>query len=188
MRDEAAQFDGASAEMWLAVKDSHCLAGNGIGDNGKDLIGFAVLDSDQTGTAVNADGNLTSAAEGRKRRAFDSDGKTRGGIVEKCDCRIRRRVILARLNAERTLTSRRTEFGRLQPLAHPLGFVQAIYAGSGQENRLQLSSDQLAYSGIDVAAKLDGLQIGVKRLQLRSARRGLLVPTRAPGGNVARLR
>jgi hypothetical protein len=89
--------------------------------------------------AMDADGNLASAAESGQRSPFDSDGKTGIGIVEKRDSGNGREVILAGLDPQRSLSGCRAKILGLQSLSHPIGLFQPVQPGGSKQNRVHLS-------------------------------------------------
>ena len=91
------------------------------------------------------------------------------GVVEKGEGGNGVRIVLAGFNAERSLACGGTKIFGLETLANPFCFLKAVEAGSGEKDCVDLAVGKLAQAGIDVAAKLDGFNIGTQRLQLRAA-------------------
>ena len=80
-----------------------------------------------------------------------------------------RSIVLAGFDAQRSLAGRRTKLLRIEPLADPIGLSQPLEASGGQQNRFHLPLGELAQPRVNIAAKLDGLDVGPERLQLRAA-------------------
>ncbi len=114
--------------------------------------------------AIYPDGHLAAAAQSSQRCALDRDGEPRIGVVEKADRLDGRCVIFAGFNAERALPGGRTKFFRIEPLAHPVGPAQAVEPGGGEQNRLYLPFGQLAQPRVNIASKLDQIEVGPQRL------------------------
>ena len=118
---------------------------------------------------MNADGNLAAAAQGSQRGALGGHGKARICVVEKRYGLDGRGIVLARLNAQRTLAGRRAKIFGIEPLANPIGLAQPIESCGSQQNRLHLTLGQLAQPRVNIAAKLHRLNVGPEHLQLRAA-------------------
>ncbi len=58
---------------------------------------------------------------------------------------------------------------RLEALANPLGLFEAIETGGGEQNGVDLALGEFAQARVDVAAELDGLDVGAEGVQLRAA-------------------
>src|SRR5271157_585135 len=154
--------------MRSAMMYAHNFACLRIGDNGKYLVP-QLCSIPQSSAAVNADGNLAAATERGKRCPLYSNGKARGRMVEECYSGNSDIVVLAGLDAQRTLPSRGTKILRLEPLTDPLGFFHAVKAGRGQQNRIHLALGQLAQARVHIAAKFLRLDVGSHGLQLRAS-------------------
>src|SRR5580704_4380412 len=117
--------------------------------------------------AKHADGDVASSAKSGQRHAFDGHGKTGGRIVEKCNSRCRCRIAGTYFDGKRTLPGRGTQHQRGKPFADPLCSTEALQSGSGKDHGIDLTFAQLAQSRIDIAAKLDELNIMPLRAKLR---------------------
>ena len=115
---------------------------------------------------MNADGNLASAAECGQSRALCRDGEARVGVVEKCHGRERLHIASANFDGQRALAGSGTKILRIEALAHPIGFAQAVETGGGEQNRVDLALGQLAQARVDIAAKFDSFYILAQSLQL----------------------
>ena len=104
-----------------------------------------------------------------RARALGSDGKARISVVEEGNGREGLHIVLAGLDAQRALAGGGAKIFGIEALADPIGFAQAVEAGGGEQNRVDLAFGQLAQARIHVAAKFDGLNVGAQRLQLRAA-------------------
>jgi hypothetical protein len=150
------------------VVNTDGFAGSRVGDYGEDLLPLAgfVLRSD---AAMDADGDLATSAEGGEGGAFGSDGVAGRVVVEKGYCGDGFRVVFADLEAERALACSGTEIFRLEALADPFSFLEAIEPGGSEQNGVDLTLGKFAQAGVDVSAKFDGLDIGAKGEKLRAA-------------------
>ena len=154
----------------------------GMGDDGEHLpTGGGGVAERSGGTAVNTDGNLTSAAESGQRGALGGDGETRGGIIEEGKSGKRDGVIDAGFQAERALAGRGTDEFRGDALAEPVGFFQAVKAGGGEQDGIHLTLGEFAQARIDVAAEFDGFKIGAVSEQLCAAAQAAGADARACG-------
>ncbi len=91
------------------------------------------------------------------------------GVVEKCEGGDGLRIVLAGFDAEGSLARGGTEIFGFETFANPFCFLKAVEAGSGEKDCVDLAFGKLAQTGVDVAAKLNGLNIGTQRFQLRAA-------------------
>ena len=173
---------GADIGAARLVMDADGFAGSGIGDDGEDLLPLAgfVL---RSYAAMDADRDLAASAECREGGAFGGDGKAGGGVVEKGDRGDGFRVVFAGLDAERALAGGGTEIFRLEALANPFGFFEAVESGGGEQDRVDLAFGKLAQAGVDVAAKFDGLNVGPERLEVARGGAGCWCRRRAPCGS-----
>ena len=129
-------------------------------------------------SAVNPDRHLAPSAQSRQGSPLSRHRKPRRRIVQERNRRNRSRIVLPRLDPQRSLPRRRAKILRLQPLPHPLRLLEAIEPRRGQQNRIHLPLGQLAQPRVHIAG----------RSAFNCARRRwLLVPTRAPRGKSASL-
>jgi hypothetical protein len=127
---------------------------------------------------MNSDGNLATAAESGQGRALRRNCEARVGVVEEGTAASVSTSPL-RISMASALAGGRTKILRIETLADPIGFAETVESGGGEQNRVHLALGQLAQARVDVAAKLDGLNVGRKAFNC-ARRRWLLVPTRAP--------
>lgn len=118
---------------------------------------------------MDADRNLTAAAERGKSGAFGGDGEARGGIVEEAQSGQRGGIVGAGFKAERALTGGGTDMLWRDALTEPVGFFQAIQAGGGEQDGIDLALGELAQARVHVAAKFNGFKIRPQGKQLRAA-------------------
>jgi hypothetical protein len=78
-------------------------------------------------------------------------------------------VMVAGLDAQRTLACRGSEMMRLKALAYPLSFFQTVKSGSGEKNSVDLALGEFAKARIHVAAEFNGHDVRAKCEQLRAA-------------------
>ena len=137
----------------------------GVGDGVRDVV---------DGGAVDADGELASAAERVEDGALGLDGEARLGVVERGDDAADAVVACGVggvaeagvaggapvFQRERTLAGCGADLFDGETLAEPLGAVEAVEAGGGQHQRVALAVGQLAQAGVDVAAHLDEAEVG----------------------------
>jgi hypothetical protein len=118
---------------------------------------------------MNPDRNLAAASERGKGRTLNRDREVRVLIVEKPKRLQGSRIILPGFDSKRSLPSRGAKVLRLKPFPDPLGFLEPVKTGSGQQDRIHLALCKLAQSCVHVAAKLDSFNIGPDCLQLCAA-------------------
>jgi hypothetical protein len=143
-------------------------AGSRIGDNTKYFVPLACFILWRE-TAMDADRNLAASSESGECGTLRSDGESGGGVIEKSEGGNGFRIILTRFNAERSLARSGTKIFGLETFANPFCFLKAVEAGSGEKDCVDLAFGKLAQAGVDVATKLDGLNIGAQRFQLCAA-------------------
>jgi len=162
-----AKFYGSDLGAARLVVDADGLTGGWIRDYGEDLLPLAgfVLRSDAT---MDADGDLATPAECSEGGAFGGDGVAGRVVVEKGDCGDGFGVVFTGFYAERSLACRGTELFRLEALADPFSFFEAIEPGGSEQNGVDLTFGKFAQASVDVAAKFDGLDIGAKGEKLRT--------------------
>ena len=139
----------------------------GVSDHAEDLvirIGMArfLPAREWTRTAVDADGNLATASQSGEGCAFDGDGEAGGRVIEESNCGQCGLVAFAGLDAERTLAGRGAEILRGKAFADPVGFLETIEAGGGEEDGIDLAFGEFAQASIDVAAKFNRINVGAK--------------------------
>ena len=90
-------------------------------------------------------------------------------MIEKSDSGDSGGVFPPRFYPQCSLARCGTESLGVKPLAHPVGLAQPVKAGGGLQNGIHLPFSQLAQAGVNIAAKLDSLNVRAKSLQLGAA-------------------
>jgi hypothetical protein len=111
------------------------------------------------------DGNEFRWEPGNRRRNCEA----RVGVVEEGDSGKGLHVAQADFNGQRTLAGGRTKILRIEALADPIGFAETVESGGGEQDCVDLAFRELAKTRVNVAAKLDGLNVAPQGLQLRAA-------------------
>ena len=118
---------------------------------------------------MDADGDLAAAAQFSKGGAFCGDGEAGCGVVEEGDRGDGFGIVFAGLDAERALAGGGTEIPGVEPFSEPLGFFEAVKAGGGEQDGVDLAFIELAEAGVDIAAEFDCLNVGAEGFQLCAA-------------------
>jgi hypothetical protein len=146
------------------VEDAHGGAGSWVGDYAKDFdLWFS---GGGRHSAVNADGDLAASTQFSQGGALCGDGEAGCGVVEEGDGGDSFCVVLAGFNAKRSLTGGGAKVFGVEPIPHPLGFFEAVEAGGGEKDGVNLAFVELAQAGVYIAAELDGFNVGTESFQL----------------------
>ena len=109
--------------------------------------------------AMDPNRNLTSTTKSVERGAFRRHGKAGVCVIKKSNCLMGFDIIRAAFDRQRALPSRGTEMFHIEALPNPLGPPKPIQAACREDNGLRLALLKLAQPRIDVAAKLNVLEI-----------------------------
>ena len=164
LRNEASEGGRIGVGARGGMVDAHGFTGLRRSDDGEDLVGGSNAGFKKALTTMDADGHLTSAAEGSKGCALCRDGEARGRVIEEGDGFNGGGIAFAGFNAKRTLAGRGAEVAGIKALAQPIGLAEALEAGGGQQDGVNLSFGELAQAGVDVTAKLDGVDVRAQSL------------------------
>jgi hypothetical protein len=128
------------------------------------------------GGAVDADGDLTAAAEGVENGALDLDGEARFRVVEGgyggADVVVAVGFLEdcvaggAGFEREGSLSGGGAEFVDGKALVDPFGAVEAVEAGGGKDEGVACAFGQLAQASVYVAADFYELEVGAEGQEL----------------------
>ena len=109
------------------------------------------------------------AAQHARERTFGGDAGVGIGVVQRCQQGVQLGAVGADLNAQRALAHGRQAFRRRQFLADALAQAQALQAGGGQDDGVELAVVQFAQAGLHIAAQRLDHQMRKAGTQLRFA-------------------